>query len=229
MAIKKPSRKKSLLSVVLIIIALLLVAGGVVLYLNKDSNLNPFRSVEPGSAEENEQLILLVGKLIILPDEKPEIATVSDINQLKNQSIFKSAQNGDKVLIFPKAKRAIVFRPAENIIVEVGDLVISQQASPSAKLNDEEVKKASVMVLNATTTAGYAGRIGDELTSKFSNLEVIDTGNAVGDYNSVLVVDVTGKNKDSAQAIADELNGKVGDLPDGEEKPDSDILVILGQ
>lgn len=231
MAIKKPGRKKLIAIITGAIIMLLLIAVGIFLftrYQNGSSNLGS--SPEAGSAQENEELISKVGKLIMLPSEAPDIATVTDVNQLQDQTVFRNAQNGDKVLIFTQAKRAIVYRPSQNIIVEVGNIVVSPpEASSSATPGQEETKEVSVAVYNATSTAGYAGRVGNDLKSKFPNIQVIDTGNAVGDYETTLVIDITGENKEIVSNIAKELGGEVGSLPEDEQAPESDILIILGQ
>lgn len=225
----KPSRKKSFIFIALILAIILLVAGVFIFYRYQSGNLSFGSTPEAGSAAENEELILAVGKLIKLPSETPDIATVSDVTLLQDQTIFRNAQNGDKVLIFTGAKRAIVYRPGENIIIDVGNIVVSAEGSASATLNEEAQDEVTVTIYNATTTAGYAGRIGDDLESKFSNIQVIDTSNAAGDYETVLVVDLIGGNEEIVSALAEELGGEAGDLPDGEEKPDSDILIILGQ
>jgi hypothetical protein len=75
--------------------------------------------------EENDQIVAAVGKLINLPtDEQPTIATVTDLSKLQNQPFFQSAQLGDKVLIYQNAKKAILYRPSENKIIEVAPLDI---------------------------------------------------------------------------------------------------------
>jgi len=69
-----------------------------------------------------------VGKLITLPtDEKPTVATVTDASKVKSQPFFQNAQNGDIVLIYTKAQKAILYRPSENKIVEVGAVNINNQ------------------------------------------------------------------------------------------------------
>jgi len=87
---------------------------------------------------EADATVSRVGKLITLPsDEKPTVATVTDASKVKEQQFFRNAENGDIVLIFTKAQKAILFRPAKNIIVEVGAVNINNQpvqtpeASPS--------------------------------------------------------------------------------------------------
>lgn len=80
---------------------------------------------------EVDALTAQVGKLINLPtDEKPTVATVTDASKVKDQSFFKNAQNGDKVFIYQKAQKAILYRPSENRIIEVGAVNINQ-ATPS--------------------------------------------------------------------------------------------------
>ena len=63
--------------------------------------------------EENKALLIEVAKLITLPtDEDPTIATVTDLSKLQSQPFFVHAQLGDKVLIYSKAKKAIIYRPS---------------------------------------------------------------------------------------------------------------------
>ncbi|MBI5357887.1 hypothetical protein HZB74_03515 [Candidatus Saccharibacteria bacterium] len=56
--------------------------------------------------------------------EEPTIATVQDVSKLQNQAFFKNAQNGDKVLIYSQAKKAILYRPSTDKIIEVGPVNI---------------------------------------------------------------------------------------------------------
>ena len=65
-----------------------------------------------------------VGKLIELPSESPTIATVVDANKLKEQAFFANAQNGDKVLLFAGAKKAVLYRPSTGKIIEVAPINI---------------------------------------------------------------------------------------------------------
>ena len=78
--------------------------------------------------KEVEDLISKVSKLIALPeDENPTVATVTDVEAVKDQTFFAKAQNGDKVLIYTNARKAILYRPSENRILEVGLVNINQQ------------------------------------------------------------------------------------------------------
>lgn len=80
---------------------------------------------------EVDALIVEVGKLLALPeDEKPTVATITDVSKISEQAFFKNAVNGDKVLIYTNARRAILYRPTEKRIIEVGAVNINQ-ASPA--------------------------------------------------------------------------------------------------
>ncbi len=88
-------------------------------------------------ADDNiDKLIARVGTLIMLPsDEKPTIATVSDPEALKDQHFFDNAKRGDKVIIYSNAKKAILYDPMANKIVNVAPINIgnSPVVSPAAK------------------------------------------------------------------------------------------------
>ena len=59
-----------------------------------------------------------VGKLVIVPTgETPSVATVSNADKLKAQTFFANAHDGDKVIVYAKAKQAILYRPSTNQIV----------------------------------------------------------------------------------------------------------------
>ncbi len=69
-----------------------------------------------------------VARLVIVPkDEIPTIVTVANVDQLKGQSFFANAQNGDKVIVYAKAKQAILYRPSVNQIVTMAPVSNSSQ------------------------------------------------------------------------------------------------------
>jgi hypothetical protein len=184
------------------------------------------------SQKEIESLITKIGKHIVLPTgEIPTLATVSDINQLKGQEFFKNAKNGDKVLIYQNAKKAILYRPSINRIIEVGPVSLGEnqnqnQATESAKV--VETEPLTVTVYNGSQTAGLATTTGDKIEKQFSRLGVVGTGNARGEYSKTTVYDLTGKNKDAVSQLAKFLSGEVGEtLATGEAKPSTDLLVVV--
>ncbi len=90
------------------------------------------RLSDPKAAAQKQvtDLVDQVGKLVELPSgEAPTIATVTDKTKLNSQAFFKNAQNDDKVLIFTKAKRAVLYRPSTNKVIEVAPLNIGNNNS----------------------------------------------------------------------------------------------------
>lgn len=80
------------------------------------------------STEEINALLEKVGMLIELPQgETPTVATVSDKDKLKDQPFFANAQNGDKVIIYPNAKKAILYRPSINKLIDVAPVSFGDQ------------------------------------------------------------------------------------------------------
>lgn len=112
------------LLVVLVIILALTSA-----YFYKKSKADP----NAISQTEIKSLVRKVNRLAILPsDETPTVATVSDPEALKDQTFFVDAKKGDKVLIYSNAKKAILYDPVANKIVNIAPLNTNQeQASPS--------------------------------------------------------------------------------------------------
>jgi hypothetical protein len=70
-----------------------------------------------------------VGKIIQLPDEDATVATVQDVSKLSEQEFFKDAKDGDKVLIFTAAKRAVIYRESDNKVINSGPIVINSTTS----------------------------------------------------------------------------------------------------
>lgn len=76
-----------------------------------------------GASDLSEDQILgLVRKLILLPEEKPTFAKVSDVQKLKGNELFKNAKSGDIVMIFEKAQKVVIFRPETSQIIEVAKI-----------------------------------------------------------------------------------------------------------
>lgn len=90
---------------------------GLVSYTYTRSDSYKVRQIE----KESQEIIKKVGKLIVLPNEKPAIFNVQDPELLvKQQSFFKGSQKGDKLLVFPKSGKAVIYSPSKNIIINTG-------------------------------------------------------------------------------------------------------------
>lgn len=186
---------------------------------------------------ETEEIVKKVNKLILLPGgEAPTMATVSDVSKLQTQDFFKNAKNGDKVLIYSKAKKAYLYRPSENVLVEVSPLEVTdnKQAQTPTVPTGQPVQASKsplkVAIYNGTGTSGLGGKIEEELKSKIDALDVTGLENAgKRDYAKTIVIDITGKSKEGVTQISKALGASITNLPNTEKNPKgADILVIVG-
>jgi hypothetical protein len=65
------------------------------------------------------------GHMILPTDEQPTLATVSDVTKVRDQPFFTHAQNGDQVLVYTQTRKAILYRPSADRIVEVAPLSVN--------------------------------------------------------------------------------------------------------
>lgn len=79
----------------------------------------------------NKEMIVKVSKLMMAPEEVPTVFEVSNADTLKgNQAFFKDVSNGDYLLVYSTAAKAVIYSPSKNIIVNVGPLSYGQQPAP---------------------------------------------------------------------------------------------------
>ena len=119
-------------------VALLVVLGGGGYFYYQSTKAQKQANPQQVAQEEVKKIVAEVGKLIDLPSgEDPTVATVTDISKLKDQPFFQKAKNGNKVLIYTNARKAILYDPASNKVIDVAPINIGTQsaqvASPSAR------------------------------------------------------------------------------------------------
>ncbi len=121
--------KKRWLKWVLAVIIIAAVAALAYGYINTRNELNKAKNPAVAGKTESEQLVGQISKYIKLPSETPTIATVTNVNQLKNQEFFKDAKNGDKVLIFQSSGRALLYRESTKQVIEYAK--VNLQGAPA--------------------------------------------------------------------------------------------------
>lgn len=130
----KPARKsrssklkgKSLL--VLALLLIIAIASSFYFYTKYNDAQNKLKHPEVVVKTETQSLVDKVSKHAELPSgEQPTVATVSDVSKLAKQTFFANAKNGDKVMIYSKAKKAILYRTSEDRIINIAPLNINSK------------------------------------------------------------------------------------------------------
>lgn len=211
---KKTGKANLIISVVMVVIAIALAALTYFFYRQyQNIKKNPNQVAQA----EIDAVVANVGKIIDLPkDETPTLATVQDKDKLKDQPFFAMAENGDKILIYTKSKKAIIYRTKDNKLVNVGPIVIDPKSLPQIALVD------SGGDVNATVK---------KLADKFTDAIAISSSTSAKSKSSVkqtTVLDLTGKAGELAAQIAKEIGGTVSNTyPAGEAVPEGSNIVIF--
>ena len=108
------SSKNSRRVQLLVAVVLIFVIGGL-LILKHNKPATGKVSINKVVSEVSRHYVLPTG-------EQPTLATVSDVEKVRSQSFFAHANNGDEVLIYAKAKKAILYRPSIDRILEIAPL-----------------------------------------------------------------------------------------------------------
>lgn len=131
----KKSVKNKLLGFVVFVILLGLAGGTVFLYTKYSETkkevekLSTVQGQQELSKTQTQALLGEMRQIIIMPDnEDPVVATITDINQLKDKEFYKDAQNGDRVVVFANAKKAYIYSPERKLIVNVGAFQLDEKA-----------------------------------------------------------------------------------------------------
>jgi uncharacterized protein HemX len=122
---KRPAKKKNLLkgNTALIIVLIVAIGAAAFFYAKYQNTQNKLNHPDSLAKAQTSTLVEKVSKHVELPTgEQPTVATVSDVSKLSNQTFFANAKNGDKVLIYSKAKTAVLYRPSEDKVINIAPL-----------------------------------------------------------------------------------------------------------
>jgi len=107
---------------ILVLVVTIIALGTAMYFMSKrldELKTNP----QKVGQEELESTLEMVGKIMVLPvNEQPTLATVTDLAPLKDQPFFANAKIGDKVLLYTASRKAILYDPVANKIVEVAPI-----------------------------------------------------------------------------------------------------------
>jgi hypothetical protein len=110
-----------------VLIIVLALFAGIMFWKYNDTKKND------GEAK-SKHVVTLVSEHYLLPtNETPTVAAIQDLDKLKGQAFFEDAKNGDYVLIYSKAKLALLYREADDKLVNVGPVNIDADAAGQTK------------------------------------------------------------------------------------------------
>lgn len=119
---------KIIIAIIVVSLFFVAVIPGYYFYMQYQKTQKMLQNPTEAAKEEIKDIVAKVGNLILLPaDEEPTLATVSDKTKLGSQAFFARAENGDKVLIYPRAKKAFLYRPSSNKIIDVAPVNIGAE------------------------------------------------------------------------------------------------------
>ncbi len=129
------SKEKFMKVVVPVIAVVAIIAAGYMYSQLRVLKQNP----QAVAQKEVADLVAKVGKLVVLPEgENPTVATVSDPQALKDQPFFAKAVQGDKVLIYAEAKKAVLYSVSLNKVIDVAPLNIGATKAVTPPKTEEK-------------------------------------------------------------------------------------------
>ncbi|MFA7662855.1 MAG: LytR C-terminal domain-containing protein [Patescibacteria group bacterium] len=232
-ATEKKSKFTKIFLVSIILLAILGIGSGIYFYQKyQEIKNNP----DIVNQKEAETIISALGKMMELPaDETPTIATILNKDELKDQPFFNKAENGDKVIAYAKSMQAILYRPSINKIISVAPLVTDQAQTADGVVTDTDTtteisNELKIVYYNGTESVGLANETETLVKNNYPEYQTLAIKNAIkSDYTKTLVIDLKGDKNQVASDLAQFIGGEVGQLPDGEEFSEADIMIIVGK
>jgi hypothetical protein len=234
----RPTFKSVVFKIILLLLIIAAVFAAFMYYKTRQElrSLTTPQGQQEAAKKEIKTLVASLGKLTILPDEDPVIATILDEHALATQSAFyKDAQKGDKLLVYPKAQKAYIYSPSRNLLVNSGPLILDQNKD-SAKTSTESPTETpaaqaqfTIEVRNGTTVTGVGTKMKQKLVANGYDVAAVNDA-SLKDYTSTQVFAVSAKASSAElKQLEQQTGGKlVTQLRDGEATSTADVLVIVG-
>lgn len=130
--IKKLDNIKYIVPIALLLIVGVGSAGGYYYnqYNQSQKEVKKLSNPQEAAKAQVSEAVANIGRLVDLPSgETPTLATVNDPAKLKGQAFFANAKAGDQVLIYTQAKKAILYRPSTNKIIEIAPVNIGNSTT----------------------------------------------------------------------------------------------------
>lgn len=123
-----------------LLIILLIVVGFSAFYFYKKAN-----TTNPNNKIDTKNLVEKISKHVLLPyGETPSVATVADPNLLKDQPFFIDTLVGDKVLMYNNERKAILYRPSIDRVINITVIDLNAPAPASTSQTNATTSKTTI-------------------------------------------------------------------------------------
>ncbi len=117
-----------------VVVLVIVVVAGYFGYQQYMAMQNTPEAQQAKAEEQKNNIISKIKALTVLPEEEPVLFTVNDATLLKGQqAFFKDAENGDVLLVFQTSGKALIYREANNVIVNAGPISFQQPTATTTK------------------------------------------------------------------------------------------------
>jgi len=97
---------------------------GILTFLLFVSVIGHYTNKNSVSILKDQDVIDALVNLMVLPDEEPTITEISTLSDtLSSQGFYKNVSEGDYLVLFAEARKAVIYRPSDNVIINVGPIV----------------------------------------------------------------------------------------------------------
>ncbi len=103
---------------------------------NKKIGMDVYGETVVVDVKTHDEVLSAISKLMVLPNEESTFTVLTDPEFLKKQPFFANAEVGDIVLVYSNSKRAILYSPQKNKIVEVGTATLTPEPATGAPLGN---------------------------------------------------------------------------------------------
>ncbi|MFZ1458608.1 MAG: hypothetical protein WAT17_01895 [Candidatus Saccharimonadales bacterium] len=172
-------------------------------------------------SSELEEAKQQIGRHMVLPTgEEPTLAIVEDTASLSDAYLKQYAENGDRVLLYAKAGRAIIYRPSIDKIVMVAPVTIDKAQAQSYN--------ATIRLLNGTTNGTVVDYAEQVLKAKYPNVVISKAQANRSNYTQSLVINQTEGKDELFVQLLDLFKAGQGVVPLGEDAGSSNMTILIG-
>lgn len=244
---KKSGKAKWLIGLLLVVIIALVGATGYMYWEFRQAKIEIDKALNPAEMQQatlDKILNDLRSIVSNLPDEEPSVASIIDVEKLREQNpeFYRDAKDGYKLVVY--TDRAIIFDDINKKVVNMIPLQQDpnqqaqqeeQQAQQEDQSPDEEESDAiTISLLNGTTQEGVTSSLADEIEEVAIEGVEFSVGSrkiaSKTDYQKSTIYDVNGEYTEQMEGLANEFGFQYRTgTPESEDEVNTDFVIVIGK